>query len=1255
MQRILSKRVLRDIRENLLRYLALFFLVAMVMYMVVAIVGASETIMQGTEESAAVHHREDGQFGVFVPLTDSEVTQITDKGVTVQQDFSLDFHQGQATLRIYQAREKIDLFAPEQGAELPMQGEILLEQHYAEKHELGLGDTLTVGGRDFIVAGIGSTPDYDATYEKTSDTTVDSNLFGVGFVTAEDYEALKAGGQNFRTEDYTYTYLLNGAMTDQELKELLQSFELDRSKVTDTYFLEMLADAEETKNDIQDGIRELLDGVNELTDGVDELAEHNTDLTDAADTLFDAMLEQVNDSLEDAGVEVTLTSSNYEQQLNTMIADPHAYTASMQEDLQDIKKSLDELQEFRDGVKSYTDGVNAASAGGGALVGGMSKITENSAALNQGAYGIFNAILGMVNEQLKTQLEPYAAYGITFSGLTLDGYGEQLDQMAAVFTQKGASQTAAQLAAVKGQLDKVARFRDGVKAYTAGVGEAAGGSQQLFGGLSVLYTASEPLVSGTDAVVDALMDMVEAQLKENNITVDLTADNYKEELDRLAAEGSMDIKLRDSLQEAKDTLADLEDFREGIIEYTDAVSEIADGSKELRDGVRELQEEADDMIEEYFTFDIDNLTQFLIAEDNPRIDAAAGDVVINRFAGILAGIILMVLFTYVISVFVIHNIEKESSVIGALYALGVTRGQLLFHYLLNPMLISFLGGAVGCILGFSKYGTGWQMGDSIAYYSLPPMQIVTPGYLLFYSLIMPPVTAAVVNYLVINKKLKRTALSLLRNEQTAGKAGRIQNMNLGNMKFLLRFQIRQMLREIRSAFAVVIGMFICLLILMLSIDCAVLCINFGNACLEETKYAYMYTYKYPTEDVPEGGTPAYVENLKKEAYGYNLDVTVLGIDDDNPYFPIATADKKNEIVISSAAAQKFGVKVGDKLVLSDEVNERDYAFTVKDIVSFTSGLLILMLSIDCAVLCINFGNACLEETKYAYMYTYKYPTEDVPEGGTPAYVENLKKEAYGYNLDVTVLGIDDDNPYFPIATADKKNEIVISSAAAQKFGVKVGDKLVLSDEVNERDYAFTVKDIVSFTSGVYVFLDRDVMQELFDQEDDYYNVVFADHALDIDNGRLYATVSKDNVAESSQIFTDMMGPMVVMLVAISALIFMIVMYLMMKVMIDRSAFSISLMKVFGYRRREIRRLYLDGNFYVILLGAVICVPLAKWSMDLVYPYCIANVAIGMDLKFTPQIYIMIYGGILLCYMVINFLLVGRLNKLVPAEILKNRE
>ena len=66
MQRILSKRVLRDIREkSCFGIWHCFCLVALVMYMVVAIVGAAETIMQGTKESGRVHHREDGQFGVF--------------------------------------------------------------------------------------------------------------------------------------------------------------------------------------------------------------------------------------------------------------------------------------------------------------------------------------------------------------------------------------------------------------------------------------------------------------------------------------------------------------------------------------------------------------------------------------------------------------------------------------------------------------------------------------------------------------------------------------------------------------------------------------------------------------------------------------------------------------------------------------------------------------------------------------------------------------------------------------------------------------------------------------------------------------------------------------------------------------------------------------------------------------------------------------------------------------------------------------
>lgn len=232
--------------------------------------------------------------------------------------------------------------------------------------------------------------------------------------------------------------------------------------------------------------------------------------------------------------------------------------------------------------------------------------------------------------------------------------------------------------------------------------------------------------------------------------------------------------------------------------------------------------------------------------------------------------------------------------------------------------------------------------DSVVdYYSFPRPVTVLPPYVLVYALIMPPVTAAIVNYFCISKKLRRTALSLLRNEQ---RVSRIREVKLGNhFSFATRFQIRQMLRESHSALAVIIGMYICLLIVVLSLDCYVMCENYRLAAVNETTYEYMYNYKYPTKEVPEGGTPAYAEGLKKEAYGYNLEVTILGITEDNPYFDVEVGKYKNEIVIASAVAEKFQVKKGDKMVFTDEVNHRDYAFTVKDVVYMESAFYCLWI------------------------------------------------------------------------------------------------------------------------------------------------------------------------------------------------------------------------------------------------------------------------------------------------------------------------
>lgn len=827
MNRVLRKRLLRDFRSNFMRYFALLLLIIMGMYIVVSVVGAAETIITGSTKKAEKNCVEDGQFSVFIPLTEQQEEELTTGGITLEKMFYMDLEaDDDSVLRLMKNRESINLIVLDSGRLAETNGEIVLEKRYCEEHGFALGDNIRIAGTDFVITGIGSTPDYDMPIKEFSDYAVESTLFGTAFVTAEQYETMQQTGLQ-KAEIYCYAYRLNGA-TDDEVKETVKGFAFDYNAVENPYFQEMLVDTIGKKQNLQNGIQELADGSAQLEDALLFLGESG------------------------------------------------------------------------------------------------SKLSESAAALS--------------------------------------------------------------------------------------------------------------------------------------------------------------------------------------------------------DGIQKLQMETDDMLDEAFAVDIDNLTAFVKAADNPRILGAAGDMQMNKEVGLLAGIIVMVLFTYVISVFVVHQIQRESSVIGALYAMGAKKKDLILHYITLPTFITGVGGLVGAAIGFSPLGIPTQMTDTYHYFSIPQLDTVYPVYLIIYSIVMPPIVSAMVNYIVIRKRLSQTALSLIRNEQ---KIKSNRNLNLGKMGFVRRFQVRQMIRELRTGLTVIFGMVISLMIFMMGLDCYVLC-----------------------------------QNVQKD------------------------------------------------------------------------------------------NNA---NTKFEYMYMLKYPGTEVPDGGEACYRESLSKTYLGYTLDVSVIGIDEDNPYYDAQPIKGKNSIVIGKSVQQKYGLKEGDKLILTDSANEMDYAFTIKGISEDTVGLTVFMDIDCMRELFGQVDDYYNMVLSDKALDMEDGRLYAVTTREDIARSSSVFIDLMMPLVVMLIAISVLIFCVVMYLMIGVMIDRASFGISLIQIFGFRIKEIQKLYLNGNIWIVAIGAGIGIPFSKFVMDAIYPWMIANTACGMNLAFPWYLYMLIFVGIMAVYFAVNILLVRKLKRITPAEVLKNRE
>ncbi len=356
MNKILSKRLLRDLRTNFGRYAALLLLIVMGIYLVVSIFGSAEMIIQGTENHKSVNMVEDGQFTVFVPLSDENISELTADGTQIEPMFSLDLKTKEnETLRMFRNREIIDLIQLDEGELAAKNGEAVIEKGYASAHNIHIGDTAIAGGTSFTVTGIGSVPDYDMCIANFSDTAVERSSFGLLFTTAEQYDELRsAGGLN--AEEYTYAYRL-GNTTNDELKEKIRDIKITPESVGDKYFRETIEEILDERNEIENGVSKLNDGAKELSEGLDDLSSHSSELRDAADKLFEGYLAQANTSLAAAGQNIVLTEENYHDTLEKLTAATHS------EQFSALMKSLDDISGFRNGISEYTEGADSAAEG----------------------------------------------------------------------------------------------------------------------------------------------------------------------------------------------------------------------------------------------------------------------------------------------------------------------------------------------------------------------------------------------------------------------------------------------------------------------------------------------------------------------------------------------------------------------------------------------------------------------------------------------------------------------------------------------------------------------------------------------------------------------------------------------------------------------------------------------------------------------------------------------------------------------------
>lgn len=297
-----------------------------------------------------------------------------------------------------------------------------------------------------------------------------------------------------------------------------------------------------------------------------------------------------------------------------------------------------------------------------------------------------------------------------------------------------------------------------------------------------------------------------------------------------------------------------------------------------------------------------------------------------------------------------------------------------------------------------------------------------------------------------------------------------------------------------------------------------------------------------------------------------------------------------------------------------------------------------------------------KNSMYEYGYILKAPCEPendadyqkVTIGGFQVTYSgiNMKLNVYGYEKGQGVDGI-----------SENKNEIVISDSTASKFSLEKGDDFEIYSTELKKNFTLKVTDIVHDPVGLTAFMDRTALNEILEEDnpEDYYNALVSDEELDIPESYLAETMSHSVNKRAAEEMDSMMQTMIIMLIFMAVVVFAAVMFILLKMIIEKSSYSISLMKIFGYTDRENNHFYLNSFFITIVISLAVSMPLDAVLFKSVWPMLNANLVGFVPVKIYSVTYLIIFAFGIAVYLIVTLLLRAKLKRIPMNLILKQRD
>lgn len=339
-------------------------------------------------------------------------------------------------------------------------------------------------------------------------------------------------------------------------------------------------------------------------------------------------------------------------------------------------------------------------------------------------------------------------------------------------------------------------------------------------------------------------------------------------------------------------------------------------------------------------------------------------------------------------------------------------------------------------------------------------------------------------------------------------------------------------------------------------------------------------------------------------------------------------------------------------------------FKTRVILQNIPGYVVMLIGIYFAQVLMMFGlmlNPLLEHYQddvldnmlAAHQYVLDSQVETSVDSAETYCVKTLKTTG-DIDDEIMVYGIHEDSRYFPKKLKD--GDVLVSDGYADKYRLSDGDEIKLKENYGDDIYKFKLTGSVKYPSTLAIFMTEDDFRQTFGLDEGYFAGYFSDEELTDISDHVVSEITKDDLIKVSRQLKKSMGSMFYIVIAFSLLMFMLLVYLLTKLIVERNTISISMVKILGYDGREIGKLYLSSTTIMVAVVTVIDILLSYVSLKVIYRAMLTEMLSGwLPIYMAPWIFPLMFVLSFACYLVIALMQMKKIKKIPMDEALKNVE